>query len=242
MNIQNLERKTIILNKSNHVTKLQKTIRLCKNNNVVEDDIYYYIDTSTNVEQTFTANNFIGSFLNAYNTHSDVVLNPDNIWLMILLFLSKYIDTHAEILRSKFVTHEGQKSLVITEYADSIEESLAMEKEWDYFYEQIHEQVKNNTHEGIVDSLKCDFSTTGVVEKIISTSVIMNSFKKYFTYERCIMDCGIDNIYFQGTRDDWVKIIKKTENIAKYDVDTKLTKYVVHVLIILNQFINAWDS
>ena len=249
VNIQNLDRKDDIIEQKQkyHSTKaptlkLNKVKMLSKNFSLKDTDIYYYIDTSSGREQTFETNNFIGSFLNAYNTHCDVVLNPDNIWIMISLFFSKYVDLNAEALRTKFVTHEGQKKLVVIEYANSVEQSIQMEKQWDYFYEQIHEQVKSNTREGIVDALKCDFSTTGVIQKIISTSVIMNSFKKYFSYGRMIMGCAINNVYFEGVRDDWTKLIKKTENLAQYDVDGQIKKYVDHVLIILKQFVDTWDG
>lgn len=250
VNIQNLERKDEMLlskkkrndyNKS-YISKRSNCAALSKNYSLKDDHIYYYTDTSTGEEQTIETNNFIGSFLNAYNTHSDVVLNPDNIWIMISLYFSKYVDKNAETLRSKFVNHDGQKKLVVKEYASSVEQSLEMEKQWDYFYEQIHEQVKSNTKEGVVDALKCDFSTTGTVEKIISTSVIMNSFKKYFSYGRAICCCGINNVYFQGIREDWTKLINKTENLAQYDVDGQMKKYIDHILIILNQFVNTWDG
>ena len=55
-------------------------------------------------------------------------LVPDDIWLMISLYLSKYIDANAERLRKQFVNHEGQKELTIIVYANSVEESLQMEK------------------------------------------------------------------------------------------------------------------
>jgi len=249
VNIQNLERKDDILerkrmahSKKAPTSQLNKVKFLSKNYSLKDENIYYYADTSSGTEQSFESNNFIGSFLNAYNTHSDIVLNPDDIWIMISLFFSKYVDANAETLRNKFVTHEGQKKLVVKEYADTVEQSLRMEKEWNYFYEQIHEQVKSNTKEGVVDALKCDFSTTGVVQKIISTSVIMNSFKKYFSYGRMILCCGINNVYFQGVRDDWTKLIDKTANLAQYDVDSKLTKYIENVLIILKEFVNTWDG
>ena len=66
------------------------------------------------------------SFLIPYNLHGDVLLVPDNIWLAISLFLSKYIYKNAEVLRHKFVKHEGQKELIVVELAGSAEESLEM--------------------------------------------------------------------------------------------------------------------
>jgi len=58
--------------------------------------------------------------------------------------------------------------------------------------------IADNTKEEIVNTLQCNFSTTTFVEKCLSTAIIMNSFKKYFDYGRCIPDCGIRNVHFFG--------------------------------------------
>ena len=61
-------------------------------------------------------------------------------------------------MRSSFVKHEGQKQLVVVEYAGSVEESLAQKKECDNFFEQTIKGIEQNTVEGVVDALKCNFS------------------------------------------------------------------------------------
>ena len=66
------------------------------------------------------------SFLIPYNLHGDILLVPDNIWLAISFYLSKYIDANAEKLRHKFVKHEGKKELIVIEYAATVEESLKL--------------------------------------------------------------------------------------------------------------------
>lgn len=45
--------------------------------------------------------------------HGDLKITPDDVWLTIMLFFSKYVNKHAEKLRNAFVTHEGQKKLVV---------------------------------------------------------------------------------------------------------------------------------
>jgi hypothetical protein len=242
INIQNLERKPVREYHQEVRSQLQKTRELTKNYNLMSDDIYLYKDTSTNKNSTVETNNFIGSFLNAYNSHGDVVLNPDTIWIAISLYFSTYINNHAEALRDKLVYHEGKKNLVVEEFVGSKEESIQKEKEWDYFFGSIYEQIKIYAKPGVIESLECDFSTTGNIEKLISTSLIMNSLKKYFSYTRMICFCGINNIYFEGTREDWIKIIAKTKNLSKYDVDTKLNHYIEKILIILRHFVNTWDG
>lgn len=56
-----------------------------------------------------------------------------------------------------------------------------------------------------------------------------------------ICGCGLDNIYFAGTREDWVKLLEKTIYLNKYDVDGELKKYVSHMEVILKNFLNTYD-
>ncbi len=207
-----------------------------------ESDIYWYRDTGLEEGRTTHTNNFIGSFVNAYNAHGDVLLNPDDIWIMICLYFSQYVDTNAEKLRSKFVTHQGQEKLVVREYARTLDESVRMERDWENFFTQIIEQIKGKTVPGVVEELVSDFSTSKKTHKLITTAIIMNSFKKYFSYGRMILGCGISNVYFQGTRNDWVKIIGKACTLRKYDVDGKLCKYLDSMQDILIEFLNTWDN
>lgn len=69
--------------------------------------------------------------------------------------------------------------------------------------------IKENTLKGVVEAFECDFTTTTKIYKIISTSLIMNSFKNFFDYTRFMAGCGINNVYMAGTREDWSKMIKK---------------------------------
>ena len=50
----------------------------------------------------------------------------------------------------------------------------------------------------MTEKLECDFSSTSRFEKLFSTAIIMNSFKKYFDYERQGGGCGIQNIHMGG--------------------------------------------
>lgn len=71
------------------------------------------------------------AYLNAYNSHEDIVLSPEyvflfdtisnilllksfsDLWLMITIYFAKYVNDNAEKLRSLFVSHEGKIKLTI---------------------------------------------------------------------------------------------------------------------------------
>jgi hypothetical protein len=53
------------------------------------------------------------AYLAAYNAHEDLVLSPDDIWLMITIYYSIYVVDNAEQLRHLFVDHEGKKKLAV---------------------------------------------------------------------------------------------------------------------------------
>ena len=77
---------------------------------------------------------------------------------------------------------------------------------------------------------------------MISTAIIMNSFKSYFRYTGKKCGCGINNVYMDGTREDWVKLKAKLANLKKYDVDGKLKDYVKQVSVIINKFILTFEG
>jgi hypothetical protein len=74
--------------------------------------IQHYVSLFTD---TSLCNNhaILSAFLYAYNSHEDIVLSPDDIWVMICIYFSKYVNENAEKLRSLFVDHDGQEKLTV---------------------------------------------------------------------------------------------------------------------------------
>ena len=51
---------------------------------------------------------FFSPFLHAYNHHGDILLFPYAIWILISLFLSKYIDANAQ--KTEELVSQAQKT------------------------------------------------------------------------------------------------------------------------------------
>lgn len=58
-------------------------------------------------------NGFVYTCIQAYNSHQNLVIRPDDIWMAILTQFSMYVNRHAEEMRSYFVAHEGKKELEV---------------------------------------------------------------------------------------------------------------------------------
>ena len=70
------------------------------------ENMFYFEDTASTPKRIMhEGHNFIWAFVEAYNSHGDVVLSPDEIWIQICSFFNKYVNDNAEKLRDKFVTH-----------------------------------------------------------------------------------------------------------------------------------------
>lgn len=74
-------------------------------------------------------------------------------------------------------------------------------------------QIKANTVKGVVEELECNFTSTGLFERIFSTALVMNTCKKYFDYTRAGGGCGIVNVHMAGNLEDWEKLEKKLANL-----------------------------
>ena len=93
-----------------------------------------------------------------------------------------------------------------------------------------------------MEALACNFSTTDKIHQVMSTAIIMSSFKKFFNYARVLGFCGINRVCFAGERADWEKLLNKLCDLRKYDVDGVLEKYVTHVREIIEKFIESFDG
>ena len=195
----------------------------------------YYIE---NVESNYYAhqNSFYGAFASAYNNHEDIVLSVNDIWLVICFQFSKYVNNNSEKMRDLCVSHNNKKKLTI------VTKNEESESEWNEFFELMIPAIRNNTKEGLVDSLLCDFSVTKQIESIISVATIMDSLKEYFDYGRMIPCCGIKAVRFIGLESDWNRLLDKVINLEKYDIDGNWKKYIQNMIPIINQFIDTFNG
>lgn len=186
--------------------------------------------------------NFITAVLRAYNHHLNLQLMPDDIWFVVCLNFSKFVNEKTEELRELLVNHQGKMELVV------IDNHFDGQKRWDDFFVQMQDKIKNNTKNNIVDTLQADFSTSKFFHKMLSSATIMSVFKEYFDYGRCVPACGIRNVLLGGTLNDWIRIREKLTKLKMYP---GFESYVDGVTIIIDKFIesikgnidvNWWDK
>lgn len=69
----------------------------------------------------------------------------------------------------------------------------------------------------IVDILTPDFTTTTPISQTVCQLTIMSTMEHYFKYSSLVNGCGFPYITIEGTLEDWLKIVRKLENLGKYD-------------------------
>lgn len=206
-----------------------------KNKEECKCQIMTYVE-NIEVNTHLISNPFYDAFITAYNNHNELILSPDDMWIQISLQFGCYINEHAEEMRSFFVLHEGKKFLEVhTKEQES-------EEEWDEFFTLMLQEIEKNTKNQVVDDMVCKFSTTGHVEKLFSTAIIMDSFQKYFEYGRCIDGCGITKVHFLGSLFDWESLLKKTKNLAKYAVNKKWIQFIEGLIPVIEKFIATYKN
>jgi hypothetical protein len=163
----------------------------------------------------------IEALMYAYTYHADVVLSPDDMWLTIAHGLALHILNSAEELRSKFVDHKGQKEIIVAG-APTIESA-----DWEDILSQFQQQLQINVKGEFATKSLCDFTTTGRIERYASNISLMCAMQKYFKY--AVLGCGIRNVYFLGTLEDWQKLRTKVEMLPQYGLEgwSKSLLYII---------------
>jgi hypothetical protein len=182
------------------------------------------------------SNPFYTAFVSAYNNHEDLTLSPDDVWMVIMIQFAQHVNDNAEKLRTMFVDHEGKKQLTVTTWNET------SESEWTEFCTLMLEAVRKSTKAGIVDVLEANFTTSTRIEKLLSTIAVMDSFKKYFSYGRCIPCCGINNVHFLGTLEDWQSLVVKLKGLKQYGIVGGWSSYVDRLVPILEKFVDTYEG
>ncbi|CAF3038734.1 unnamed protein product [Rotaria sp. Silwood2] len=187
---------------------------------------------------SYSQNAVLQAFLLAYNRHEDIILSPDDLWLLITIHFSKYVNSKSEQLRHIFVDHQDKKKLVVVEPVGKREE------DWTDFFGKMQTEISKNVKSSeVIDNLINNFSTTTEIELTLSYACIMDTFKSYFQYVRCIPMCGIRNVHFIGTLSDWELLKQKAEQLMSYTVkNDEFYRYIEDLLPILNEFIKTYQE
>ena len=175
---------------------------------------------------------FFKFMVEAYADHRPIVLSPDIIWNVIAQGFSQHVNNNPEALRDRIVYHEKDK---IELSVMTKEELHSPNVKWDELLNTFDNMIAESTKDNLADVMRADFSTTDKTARIVSQMTLMSSVKAFFDYSVIYISCGIPNITIEGTTDDWEKVLNKTQQLRKYNLDW----WVGDLVPILNEFINA---
>ncbi len=105
-------------------------------------------------------------------------------------------------------------------------------------------EIGKNVKHNVTELLTSNFSTTTKIESFLSCVAIMDTFQKYFEYECYVTRCGIRNVHFMGTLDDWKVLRQKTEELKNFTVPSRnnFGDYIDGLLPIIDQFIQTYQG
>ncbi len=105
-------------------------------------------------------------------------------------------------------------------------------------------EIGKNVKHNVTELLTSNFSTTTKIESFLSFVAIMDTFQKYFEYECYMTLCGIRNVHFMGTLDDWKVLRQKTEELKKFTVSGRdnFGSYIDGLSTIIDQFIQTYQG
>lgn len=207
---------------------------------MVGDDLLETSFNDTGDASTYLVahNGFVHSVLRAYDEHHHLIIRPDDIWFTILLQLNFYINANAEKMRTKFVSHEGQKKLVLL--AKDFGVVSAADVDFAKFAFRMGEELEKN----IVDPTLRQwfipsFTTSTANDQAIASIIMMSSLQKFFSYASMSM-CALPSVTLLGTQNDWVDILQRIERLKDFG-DEPSTWYTL-LKPILTRFVKTFDA
>jgi Domain of unknown function (DUF4419) len=181
-----------------------------------------------------STNGFVHSAVKAYSFHHHLTIRPEDVWFAILVQIGFFINSHAEELRTFFVSHLGQKELEVigmgtihsVDFGD-----LAL---------QMTDMIAKNVNDPELRTwIMPAFSTTTQSDLVVAAILMMGTMQQYFTY-RFTMLCGIPSVTLLGTRADWEEILKRLEFLPRLGPEP--AQFYTLLKPVLRYFVMSFDS
>ena len=166
----------------------------------------------------------------AFGRHLPLTLSPDSIWLVIEQGFAHHVAENAELLRHRFVRHEGKSKLSAEIHDLSL---FSFQSAISNFSSQIGQATDPVIHE----TLLCDFSTTTPAVRTASEVVLMDCYSGYFEYSMFSV-CGIPKVTVLGSLEDWQKIRARVEVLETFGLE----KWVGRLRPILDEFVGTVEG
>jgi hypothetical protein len=145
----------------------------------------------------------------AYSSHHHLTIRPEDIWFAIISQISFYINANAEELRDYFVSHEGQKELIV-ELVGTIDSQV-----YDVFAKLMADVMSENIKDPeLRDWILPSFSTTTDTDRAVGSVLFMGAMQKYFSYT-CHLACGIPSVTLLGEVSDYEDILKRLDRMEE---------------------------
>jgi hypothetical protein len=190
---------------------------------------------SSNLGDKFirSTNGFVNTVVTAYNSHNDLVISPDDVWIAILNIFQIYVNENAEKLRSKLVSHEGKET--ITVYALGTLKTANYDSLCKLTTDELKKRIKDPS---IVEWITPNFTTTKETDKTVCYAMLMSAMQKFYGYS-WMLCCGLTSVTMLGEVSDWEKLLAKTKRIVEFDIDGKMKSWLDMLIPVLEQFITS---
>jgi len=184
---------------------------------------------------------FISAAIAAFAQHYPIALRPQHFWLLILQAVAQHVDQHAELLRAKWVVHEGKKELVVRR--DHF--VLGKANDWAGVIagppDSFASQIEANVVDGVFEQLSPAFSGTTTAESIAGAVTVMDIAKNYFSY-KCSTCCGFPSVVLEGALDDWKKLRAHAEALITERCSKPFAKnWLAALLPVLDKFVDEYQ-
>lgn len=170
------------------------------------------LDVDVPAVGTFECPNLLASAVHtAFYKHYPLKLNPNILWLTIAQGFGTYVNDNAELLRHKFVAHEGKKTLtlLLPQFV------FHGDNDWTVVFPAFAEQIAAHVGGEAAALVEADFSNTSANDRLASQIVLMDSMQKYFNYA-LMCGCGIPYIELLGLPEDWRRLRAKAAALGGF--------------------------
>lgn len=183
---------------------------------------YEILDGSSKKKMLYSMHSsFVTAAMFSFSQHVNLSISPDSFWIQVL----------------------AQHNAMLTESKDKKDLTVILPLGLPYrdmasYVLRAAKSIGNN-----IDDYVCDFSTTGINERIASQMIAISVLSKTANI-RMLTACGIPEVHMQGTVKDWEKVKIMSKELIDADWYEKMLPLLDGLIEASGGIVNTkfWDS
>lgn len=179
-----------------------------------------------------TKKGILDTISTAYDHHLSLIINPHDLWYIVLTQIAEEVNTNVNLYRELFTTSDDKQLITVLKKSGS--EDIDVQA----IIEKLKAFIPGGPEQ--VSLFLPELSTLTIPARLAHAAAFASTVKQYYDYG--MFCCGIPEIELRGLKSDWQLLIKNLSALTTLFIkSSKMVTYLIQARQVFDSIVQSYD-